>query len=173
MSRSKTDAFLPNQWCLSPHTRLFPDSSGRSSHATSLTSSDLFNPVGHSPCCLISPIEHATFTFTANSSFNIQHLIAANSSFRVRLPSSRCDGSRSPSPPLPRNRCHTLPLRMVLSEQAQAADGPASRCPREGSRLFCGTRGSCRFTGFRPLALDEARGEQWAERERDHGQRSG
>jgi hypothetical protein len=70
-------------------TCLFPDSSGRSYRATSLTSSDRFNPLGHSPCCLIPPTERSAFT--ANSSFNIQHLIDANFSFMVGLP----------SPPLP------------------------------------------------------------------------
>jgi hypothetical protein len=60
-------------------TGLFPDSSGPSS----LTSSDPFNPLGHSPCCLIPPIERSTFT--TNSSFNIQRLITASSSFSVRL----------------------------------------------------------------------------------------
>jgi hypothetical protein len=56
-------------------------------------------------------------------------LIAANYSFIVGLPLSQRDGSRSPSPPLPRDRCHALPLRVVLSERAQGADGPR-RCRR-------------------------------------------
>jgi hypothetical protein len=43
-------------------TGLFPDSSGRSSRATSLTSSDRFNPLRHSPCCLIPTIQRSTFT---------------------------------------------------------------------------------------------------------------
>jgi hypothetical protein len=50
-------------------TGLFPDSSGRSSRATSPISSDRFNPLGHSPCCLIRSIEEATFT--AESRFNV------------------------------------------------------------------------------------------------------
>jgi hypothetical protein len=150
-------------------TCLFSDSSGRSWRATSLISSDPFNLFGHPPCCLIQPIERSTFT--VNSSFNIQRLIAANSSFSARLPSSRCDGPRSPSPLLPRDRCHALLLRAVLSERAQAADGslpppPASRCPRDVPRSLCGTRGSRGFAGFRPLALDEVEGAQCVERER-------
>jgi hypothetical protein len=52
-------------------------------------------------------------------------LIAANSSFRVGLPSPRCDGPRPPSPFLPRNRWHALPLRVVRSRRAQPAGGPA------------------------------------------------
>jgi hypothetical protein len=126
-------------------TGLFPDSSRRCPRTTSLTSSDPFNPVGHSSCCLIRPIERSTFT--ANSSFNIQRLIAANSWFRVGLPSSGCDGPRSPSPPLPHDRCHALPLRVVPSKRAQAADAPAplgwpaSHCSRGVSRPLRGTRG--------------------------------
>jgi hypothetical protein len=151
---------------------VFPDSSGRSSLATSLTSSDPFNLVGHSPCYLIPSIEHSTIT--TNSSFNIRRLIAANSSFRVRLPPSRCNGPRSPSPFMPRDRYHALPLRVGLSSRAQAAEGPAplsplpppaSRCARGVLRPLRGTRGSRRFTGCRSLALDEADGAQCAERD--------
>jgi hypothetical protein len=56
------DALLPNQWRLDGVTPLCLDSSGRFSRSASLTSSDLFNPLGHSPFCLIPPIERATFT---------------------------------------------------------------------------------------------------------------
>jgi hypothetical protein len=91
----------------------FPDSSGRSSRATSLTSSDLFNPLGHSACCLIPTIQRSAFT--ADLFFGIQTLIAPDSSFRVGLPSSRCDGSRSPLLLLPRDRCHALALCRSVS----------------------------------------------------------
>jgi hypothetical protein len=57
-------------------TGFFPDSCGPSSRATWLTSSDPFNPLGHSPCCLIPPIEHATFT--AKSPFSVLRLITAD-----------------------------------------------------------------------------------------------
>jgi hypothetical protein len=153
-------------------TGLFSDYSGGSSRATSLTSSDLFNLLGHSPCCLIPPIQRSTFTFATNSSFNIQHLIAANSSVRVGLPSSRCDGPRSLSPPLPRDQWHVLPLGVVLSERVQVADGsespppPAGRCPRGVARPLRGTRESRRFAGFRPLAFDEANEVQCPEQAR-------
>jgi hypothetical protein len=148
----------------------FPDSSGRSSRATSLTLSDLFNPLGHSPCCLIPTIQRSTFT--TDLFFSIQSLIAANSSFRVGLPSAQCNAPRPPSPSLPRNRCHALPLRVVLSKRAQAADGlaplppPASRCPRDVSRPLRGTRGSRWFAGCQSVAFDEGDGAQFAEHER-------
>ena len=150
-------------------TGLFPDSSERSSRSTSLTSSDPFNPLGHSTCCLIPTIQRSTFT--ADLFFNIQPLIAADSSFRVGLQLAQCDGPRSPSPPLPRDRCHALPLRVLLSKPAQAAGGPvlltpASRSPRGVSRPLHGTRGSVRFPGFRPLGLNEADGAQCAEQDR-------
>jgi hypothetical protein len=52
-------------------TGLFTDSSGRYSRATSLTSSDPFNPRGHSPCCLIPTIQRSTFTLTYSSTFSL------------------------------------------------------------------------------------------------------
>jgi hypothetical protein len=157
------DAF-PISGAFAAVTGLFPDLSRWSSRANSLTLSDLFNPLGHSPYRLIPPIEPSTFT--ANSSFNIQRLISTNSWFRVGLPSSRCDGTRSLSPPLPHDRCHALQFRMVLSERVQAADGPrrCGRCSRDLSRPLCGTRGWCVFAGFRPLALGTWRGGQGAMR---------
>jgi hypothetical protein len=103
-------------------TGLFPDSSGRSARATSLTSSDPFNPLGHSTCCLIPMSQRSAFT--ADLFFSIQPLIAAKPLFSVGLPSAQCDGPRSPSPPLPRDRYHALPLRVVLPKRAQAADAP-------------------------------------------------
>jgi hypothetical protein len=93
--------FFPISGAFDGVTGLFPDSSGRSPRATSLTSSDPFNPLGHSTCCLIPTIQRSAFT--GDLFFSIQPLIADNSSFRVGLPSSRCDGPRSPSPPLPRD----------------------------------------------------------------------
>jgi hypothetical protein len=60
-------------------TGLFLDSSGQSSPGTSLTSPNLFNPLGHSTGCLIPAIQHSAFT--ADLFFSIQPLIAANSSF--------------------------------------------------------------------------------------------
>jgi hypothetical protein len=96
--------FFPISGAFDGVTGLFTDSSGRSSRATSLTSSDPFDPLGHFPCCLIPMIQRSTFT--ADLFFNIQPLIAAKSSFRVGSPSAQCDAPRSPSPPLPRDRCH-------------------------------------------------------------------
>jgi hypothetical protein len=132
--------------------------------------SDSFNPLGHSPCCLIPTIQRSAFT--ADLFFSIQPLIAADSSFRVGLPSAQCDGPRSPSPPLPRDRCHALPLRVVLPKRAQAGDGPAplpppaSHCPRGVSRPLRGIRGSRWFTGCRSIGLNEADGAQCAEQKR-------
>jgi hypothetical protein len=146
---------------------LFPDSSGRSSRATSPTSSDRFNPLRHSPCCLIPTIRCSTFT--TDLCFSIQPLIAADSSFRIGFPSAQCDPARSPSPPLPRDRCHALPVSVLLSKPAQAAHGPvllpppASRSPRCVSRPLHGTRESVRFPGFQSLGLNEADGAQCAE----------
>jgi hypothetical protein len=114
--------FFPLSGAFDGATGLLPDSSERSSRATSLTSSNLFNPLGHFPCCLIPTIQRSTFTI--DLFFNIQPLIAANSSFRIGVPSAQCDTPRSPSPPLPRDRCHASPLRVLLSKSAQTADGP-------------------------------------------------
>jgi hypothetical protein len=144
--------------------------SERSSRATSLTSSDTFNPLGHFPCCLIPTIQHSTFT--TDLFFSIRPLIAVNSSFTVGLPSAQCDAPRSPWPPLLRDRCRALPRRVVRPKRPQVADGPAplplpaSRCPQGVSRPLRGTRGSRRFTGFRPFGLHEADGEQLLEQER-------
>jgi hypothetical protein len=72
-------------------TKPFPDSSGRSPRATSLTSYDSFNPLGHSPCCLIPPIRHATFTVDSPFNFrgpitaDLQRLIAAVSVRRTMI----------------------------------------------------------------------------------------
>jgi hypothetical protein len=49
---------------------------------------------------------------------DIQHLVTANSSFSVRLLSSRCDGQKSPSLRLARDRSGSLPRRVVLSGRA-------------------------------------------------------
>jgi hypothetical protein len=165
--------FFPISGAFDGVTRLFPDSSGRSLRATSLTSPtspDPFNPLGYSSCCLIPTIQRSTFT--ADLFFSIQPLIAAKASFRVGSPSAQCDAPRSPSPPLPRVRCRALPTRVDLPKRAQAANGPAplpppaSRCPRGASRPLSGTRGSPRFRECQPLGLNEADGAQCAKHER-------
>jgi hypothetical protein len=150
-------------------TGVFPDSSERSSRATSLTSSDSFNPLGYSSCCLIPTIQRSTFT--ADLFFNIQPLIAAQSSFRVGSPSAQCNAPRSPSPPLLHDRCHALPTHVVRPKRTQAADRPvplpppASRCPRGVSRPLSGARGSPRLRQHRPLGLNEADGAQCGTRQ--------
>jgi hypothetical protein len=151
-------------------TGLFPDSSERSSRAISLTSSDPANPLCHSPCCLIPRIQRSTFT--TDLFFNIPPLIAANSLFRIGLPSAECNASRSPSPPLLCDQYPALPRCVLLPKRDQTADGPvlllppASRSPRGVSRPLCGTRESVRFPGFRPLGLNEADGAQCGEQDR-------
>jgi hypothetical protein len=80
----------------------FRDSSGQCSHATSLTLSDAFNPFRHPPACGIRPIDYSIFA--ADSSFDFQRRIAANSSLSLRLPPSRCDGPKPTSPGLPPDR---------------------------------------------------------------------
>jgi hypothetical protein len=155
---------------------LFPDSSGRSSRGTSLTSSGRVNPLGHSPCCLIPTSQNSTFT--TDLFFSIQPLIAADSLFRIGLPSAQCDAPRSPSPRLPRDRCHALPLRVLLSKRAQAADGPRC-CRRPPVALHGAYQG--RFAahkdrfGFRGLGhwdLTMRTGRD-AQKETEHGRHSG
>jgi hypothetical protein len=77
---------------------LFFDSSGRCSRGTSVTS--LIQSTIHPACCSLS-IDHSTLA--ADSSFDIQRLISANSSFRVRLWLSRCNGPK-PVERNPQNR---------------------------------------------------------------------
>jgi hypothetical protein len=95
-------------------TGLLPDLPGRCSYATSLTLSSPFNSPRHPLAWLIPSIDHLPFTadilglITSDSSFDIQCLIAANSSLSVRLPPSRCDGPNPTSPHLPLDRWHTL-----------------------------------------------------------------
>jgi hypothetical protein len=115
------------------------------------------------PCCLIHIIEQATFT--ADSSFNIRRLIAANSSFRVGLPSSRCERSRSPSPPLATLDAVRYRSVWFYPNELRRRTGPR-RCPRGVSRPLRRRRGSRRFPRFRSLGLGEADGAQCARQDR-------
>jgi hypothetical protein len=83
---------------------------------------------------LCSPIDHSTFA--ADSSFDIQRRIAANSSPSVRLPPSRCDGPKPTSPRPP--RVSAIRYRPAASCGAvrtrSAADGFLPRPPRRATR---------------------------------------
>jgi hypothetical protein len=69
----------------------FPDSSGEYSRANLVISLSYFNPLRHPPTGLFPPIDHSTFVsesflfvwglITADSSFDIQRLIAVDFSF--------------------------------------------------------------------------------------------
>jgi hypothetical protein len=64
-------------------TAFFPDSPGRCSRATRLTSSGSLSPLRHPPADLFRPINHSRFA--ADFCFDTGHLITANSSFDSQL----------------------------------------------------------------------------------------
>jgi hypothetical protein len=88
--------------------------------------------IDHSPFTAYSSL-YVSSLITTDFSLDIKHLVTANSSFSVRFPSSRCDGQKSPSLCLPRDRCGSLLLHVVLSERA-SGDRPLPLPPLSAGR---------------------------------------
>jgi hypothetical protein len=130
---------------------------------------DVVRSLQSTPPSFWSPIHHSTFA--VDSFFDIQPLIAANSSPSVRLLPSRCDGPKPTPPRRPRvdaMHCRpAAPCGSVLT--SSAAGGLLPRPPRpatrrgDTSRRIRGARASCRLMECRAWAVG---GAHWAEQDR-------